>query len=225
MFKRIKYLTFVGFLIFYVLTLSTTVASASNIQDTSLEDFFDNTMNFKIDKYHIPNATVSVVKDGEIVYKKGFGLADIENNIPVDADTTLFRIGSTSKLITWTAVMQLVEAGKLDLNTDINAYLDFEISPQLQKPLQKTIAKPITMTHLMTHTPGFEDYPDMLFRLSADELMPLNEYVRNYLPARIFPAGEVAAYSNYGTALAGYIVERLSGMPFSDYVEKIFSRL
>jgi len=226
MYKRIKYLTSIGIIIAFVLTLSTTVVSANNIQDTSLEAFFDNTMKSKLEKYHIPNATVSVVKDGEIVYKKGFGLADIENNIPVDPDTTLFRIGSTSKLITWTAVMQLVEDGMLDLNTDINRYLDFEISPQLEKPLQKTKTEPITITHLMTHTPGFEDHPDMLFRLSADELLPLNEYIKNYQPARIFPAGEVAAYSNYGTALAGYIVERLSGQPFSDYVEKnIFTPL
>ena len=216
----------VGFLIILVLVLSATAASANNIQDTGLEAFFDNTMKFKLEKYHIPNATVSVVKDGEIIYKKGFGPADIENNIPVDPDNTLFRIGSTSKLITWTAVMQLVEAGKLDLNTDINRYLDFEIPPQLEKPLQKTITEPITMTHLMTHTPGFEDHPDMLFRLSEDDLLPLNEYIKNYLPARIFPAGEVAAYSNYGTALAGYIVERLSGLPFLDYAEKnIFTPL
>lgn len=226
MFKKIKYLTFVNFLMILFLALSPTVAGANNNQDTDLETFFDNTMNSKLEKYHIPNATAAVVKDGETVYKKGFGWADIENNIPVDADTTLFRIGSTSKLITWTAVMQLVEAGKLDLNTDINRYLDFEIPPQLEPPLHKTIAEPITMTHLMTHTPGFEDHPDMLFRLSEDELLPLNEYIKNYLPARIFPAGEVAAYSNYGTALAGYIVERVSGQPFSEYVEKnIFKTL
>ncbi len=224
--EKIKYFTFVSLLIAFFLALSAAVASAKNIQDTSLEAFFDNTMNSKLEKYHIPNATVSVVKDGEIVYKKGFGFADIENNIPVDADTTLFRIGSTSKLITWTAVMQLVEAGKLDLNTDINTYLDFGIPPQLEKTLKKTTTGPITMTHLMTHTPGFEDRPDMLFRLSEDELLPLDEYMKNHLPARIFPAGEVAAYSNYGTALAGYIVERLSGLPFSEYVEKnIFTPL
>lgn len=226
MFKRIKYLTIVSFLIVFVLTLSTTVASAKNIQNIGLEAFFDNTMNSKLEKYHIPNATVSVVKDGEIVYQKGFGLADIENNIPVDADTTLFRIGSTSKLIIWTAVMQLVEAGKLDLNADVNTYLDFKIPPQLDKSLKKTATGPITMTHLMTHTPGFEDYPDMLFRLSADQLLPLDEYIKSYLPARVFPAGEVAAYSNYGTALAGYIVERVSGLPFSEYVEtNIFTPL
>lgn len=226
MFSGIKYSTFVSFLIVFILALPAAVASAKNIQDTRLEAFLDKTMNSRLEKYHIPNATVSVVKDGKIVYKKGFGFADIENNIPVDTDTTLFRIGSTSKLITWTAVMQLVEAGKLDLNTDINTYLDFGIPPQLEKTLRKTTTGPLTMTHLMTHTPGFEDYPDMLFRLSEDELLPLNEYVRKHLPARIFPAGEVAAYSNYGTALAGYIVERLSGLPFSEYVEKnIFTPL
>ncbi len=138
----------------------------------------------------------------------------------------MYHIGSTSKLITWTAVMQRVEAGKLDLNTDINTYLDFEMPLGLEKSLGKTATEPITMTHLMTHTPGFEDYPGMLFRLSEDELLPLNEYIKKYLPARIFPAGEVAAYSNYGTALAGYVVERVSGLPFSEYIEKnIFTPL
>lgn len=221
MIKRIKNIIIVSLLIIFVLTINTaTAVCAEDIQNTSLEDFFNDTMKTKLEKYHIPNATVSVVKGGEIVYKKGYGLADIENNIPVDADKTLFRIGSTSKLITWTAVMQLVEDGKLDLNTDVNTYLDFEIPPRLIKSLKRTTVEPITITHLMTHTPGFEDYPDMLFRLSADELLPLNEYIKNYLPTRIFPAGEVAAYSNYGTALAGYIVERVSGLPFSEYVEK-----
>lgn len=224
--QRIKTLSFASLLLVFVLIFSSTAVSANNNQDTSLEEFFDNTMKSKLEQYHVPNATVSVVKDGKIVYKKGFGLADIENNIPVDPDSTLFRIGSTSKLITWTAVMQLVEAGKLDLNTDINRYLDFEISPRLEKPLQRTNAEPITMTHLMTHTPGFEDRPEMLFRLSQDELLPLHEYIKKYQPARIFPAGAVAAYSNYGTALAGYIVERLSGQPFADYIEKnIFTPL
>jgi CubicO group peptidase (beta-lactamase class C family) len=224
--KRTKSLSLVSLFLAFILVFSTTVVSANDIQDTSLEAFFDNTMNSKLEQYHIPNAAVAVVKDGTIVYKKGFGLADIENNVPVDPNTTLFRIGSTSKLITWTAVMQMVEAGRLDLNTDVNRYLDFEILPRLAKSLQKTIAESVTMTHLMTHTPGFEDHPSMLFRLSEDDLLPLNEYMKNYQPARIFPAGEVAAYSNYGTALAGYIVERLSGQPFSDYVEKnIFSPL
>lgn len=220
MIKRVKHSITISLIIIFVLAITTTAVYAKNIQDTSLEAFIDDIMNSKLEKYNIPNATVSVVKEGEIVYKKGFGFADFENNVPVNADTALFRIGSTSKLITWTAVMQLVEDGKLDLNTDVNTYLDFKIPPQLIKSLKKTTIEPITITHLMTHTSGFEDYLDMIFRLSADESLPLNEYIKNYLPSRIFPAGEVAAYSNYGTALAGYIVERVSGLPFSEYVEK-----
>ncbi len=220
MIKKISHLVSISLLIVFALTLTTTAAYAKDIQATDLDVFLDNMMNTKMKKYYIPNATVAVVKEGKIIYKKGFGFADLKRNIPVNADTTLFRIGSTSKLITWMAVMQLAEQGKLDLNADVNSYLDFEIPPQLIKSLNQTTTEPITLTHLMTHTPGFEDYPDMLFRLSADGLLPLNEYIRNYLPARIFPAGEVAAYSNYGAALAGYIVERVSGLPFSEYVEK-----
>ncbi|MDF2546308.1 MAG: penicillin-binding protein beta-lactamase class [Anaerosolibacter sp.] len=220
MFKRMRCIVSISLLIVWVVTLTTTIASAKNIQTGELEVFLDNMLGTKLQKYHIPNATVSVVKKGEIVYKKGFGFADIEENIPVDADTSLFRIGSTSKLITWTAVMQLVEDGKLDLDTDVNHYLDFEIPPRLVNSIEGITAEPITLTHLMTHTPGFEDYPDVLFRLSADKRLPLNEYIRKYLPSRIFPAGEVAAYSNYGTALAGYIVERASGLHFAEYVEK-----
>lgn len=226
MYKGTKFHTLLYCLMLSIFSLSTTVVAASNTKDIDLEAFFNNIMDSKVEKYHIPNATVSVVKDGLVVYKKGFGFADMEKSLPVNADTTLFRIGSTSKLITWTAVMQLVEAGKLDLNADINTYLDFKIPEKLDGAIEKTTTEPITMTHLMTHTPGFEDYPGMLFRLSKDELLPLNEYIKDCLPKRIFPAGEVAAYSNYGTALAGYVVERVSGLPFSEYIEKnIFAPL
>ena len=219
-FKRVKYIVSISLLTILILTSMTATAFAKENQITDLETFFDNMISSKLEKYHIPNAAISVVKEGKIVYKKGFGLADIENNKPVDADTTLFRIGSTSKLVTWTAVMQLVEKGILDLNADVNTYLDFEIPPKLIDSPKNTTVEPITLTHLMTHTPGFEDYPDMLFRLSEEELLPLNEYIRKYLPARIFPAGRVAANSNYGTALAGSIVQKVSGLSFSEYVEK-----
>ncbi|WII36573.1 serine hydrolase domain-containing protein [Paenibacillus thiaminolyticus] len=99
-----------------------------------------------------------------------------------------------------------------------------KIPPQLiHSPDQ---AEPITLTHLMTHTPGFEDSVESIFRLSADEMLPLQEYIHAHLPARVFPPGKVAAYSNYGAALAGYIVERVSGQPFAEYVEQhIFAPL
>ena len=110
-----------------------------------LDDFFARTM----EEYHVAGAAIAVVKDGTVFFSKGYGYADLENDIPVDPDQTIFRIGSVGKVFTWTAVMQLVEQGKLDLDADINTYLDFRIP--------NTYPQPITLKHLMTHTSGFED--------------------------------------------------------------------
>jgi CubicO group peptidase (beta-lactamase class C family) len=177
-----------------------------------------------MESQRIPNAAVAVVAGGEVVYLKGFGSADLDQSLPVDPDKTLFRVGSVAKLFTWTAVMQLVEQGRLDLHADVNDYLDFEITSRLAVPGSPE-PSPVTLLHLMTHTAGFEAYWDSIFRLSPEHLLPLDEYVR-LQPARVFPPGEVAAYSNYSAALAGYIVQRVSGEPFAEYVEEhIFTPL
>jgi CubicO group peptidase (beta-lactamase class C family) len=175
-----------------------------------VEAFFDGMMAAHLAAHHVPGATVAVVADGEVVLAKGYGYADVAARTPVDAARTLFRPGSISKLFTWTAVMQLVEAGKLDLHADINVYLDFEIPA--------TYPEPITLAHLMTHTPGFEDRGQGLFVIREEKLVDLERYLKRSVPARVFPAGEIGAYSNYGTALAGYIVQRVSGEPFEAYV-------
>lgn len=204
-----------------------TTNQASNASYADIEAFLNQEMNIQMQKFNIPNAAVAVVANGEVIFSHGYGYADLEREIPVDPERTLFRIGSTSKLLTWTAVMQLVEQGKLDLETDINTYLDFEMPAQLYtQSTGEPAAAPITLTHLMTHTAGFEDYPDMIFRLEEQQMLPLQDYVRNYMPQRAFPPGEITAYSNYGTALAGYIVERVTGQTFAEYVEQhIFARL
>lgn len=178
-----------------------------------LEVFLDGVLAAQLKAHHIPGATVAVVKDGELFFAKGYGYADLENHKPVVADQTLFRPGSVSKLLTWTAVMQLIEEGKLDLNAGVNTYLkDFQIPA--------TYTEPITLVHLLTHTPGFEDQILGLFVRSAADMAPLGEYLANYMPARVRPPGELAAYSNYGSALAGYIVEQVSGMPFEQYIKE-----
>ena len=196
-----------------------TTASASLIDSADIENFMDKAIQAKMKEQHIPNATVSVVSNGKVIFEKGYGYANVEDQTRTNPEMTMFRIGSLSKLFTWTAIMQLVERGILDLDTDVNEYLDFEIPSKLEGSDQGD-SEPITLHHLMTHTPGFEDYADSIFRLSADKKPSLNEYVRQYMPARVFPPGEVMAYSNYGTALAGYIVEQVSGMSFPEYVEK-----
>ncbi len=183
-----------------------------------VEAFLDGLLRAQMDDHHVPGAVVVVVREGAVLFAKGYGYADVEARTPVDPARTLFRPGSVSKLFTWTAVMQLVEQDRLDLNTDVNAYLDFQIPA--------TYAEPITLKHLLTHTPGFEDKGDGLFKLAPDEAPALGAYLKANLPARVFPPGQIGAYSNYGTALAGYIVERVSGQPFAEYVEQhIFAPL
>lgn len=194
-------------------------ASVQSLEAKEVEQFLDAIMEEQMESHHVPNATVSVVADGEVILAKGYGYADLDKREPVHAERTLFRIGSTSKLLTWTAVMQLVEQGKLDLDTDVNQYIDFEIPAELEFASGSSQPTPITLKHLMSHTPGFEDFSSLIFQLRQDRMPSLEEYVREYRPARVFPAGELIAYSNYGTALAGYIVEQVSGLPFAEYVE------
>jgi len=183
-----------------------------------MEAFLDGLFTKEMEEYHIPGAAVSVVKDGQLFFAKGYGYADLENEIPVDAEQTIFPIGSAGKPFTWTAVMQLAEQGKLDLDADVNTYLDFRIPD--------TYPAPITLKHLMTHTAGFEDRSFENFTWDADGLMPVGKWLASHIPARVHPPGEVVAYSNYGAELAGYIVARVSGQPYEQYIqEHIFDPL
>ena len=178
-----------------------------------LEDFVDGVMSASLEDHHVPGATVAVVEDGKLFFARGYGYADLENREPVVADETLFRVGSVGKSFTATAVMQLVEEGRLDLDADVNTYLeDFKVPD--------TYPQPITLHHLLTHTAGFEDRYKGIKARAAGDLRPLDEFLAEDMPARVRPPGEFAAYSNYGLSLAGYIVEQVSGMPYDRYVEE-----
>jgi CubicO group peptidase (beta-lactamase class C family) len=183
-----------------------------------LDTWLDGFMPYALQTGDIAGAVVVVVKDGTILTQRGFGYSDVEKQTPVDPANTLFRPGSVSKLFTWTAVMQLVEQGKIDLDRDINDYLDFKIPP--------AFGKPITMRNLMTHTPGFEETIKYLIFFDPDKLPPLQKMLSRWVPERIYAPGAMPAYSNYGAALAGYIVERVSGEPFNQYIHNhIFAPL
>jgi CubicO group peptidase (beta-lactamase class C family) len=185
---------------------------------TDVHAFLDGFVPMQLEREDIAGAVVLVVKDGAILFAKGYGYSDAEKKTPVTVDTTLFRPGSVSKLFTWTAVMQLVEQGKLDLDRDINEYLDFKIPAKF--------GKPITLRNIMTHTPGFEEQIKDLITEEAAPSATLKQHLVTHIPERIFPPGTMPAYSNYGASLAGYIVERVSGRPFNDYVnENIFKPL
>ena len=183
-----------------------------------LQAFLDGMLPALMRDKHVAGATIAVVKDGQLYFSKGYGWQDVDKRIPVDPEKTLFRIGSVSKLFTWTSVMQLVEQGKLDLNTDINKYLDFKIPD--------TYPEPITLTHVLTHTPGFEEDGRDLFTEDPNHIIPMGQWLPAHMPRRVRPPGVYSSYSNWATATAGYIVERTSGMTWDEYIEKnIFSPL
>jgi CubicO group peptidase (beta-lactamase class C family) len=189
----------------------TSAPTGAALTKSDIEAFSDSFMPVELAQGNIAGAVVVVVKDGQVLFEKGYGVADTKTRSPVDPETTLFRPGSVSKLFTWTAVMQLVDAGKIDLDKDVNTYLDFTIPP--------AFGKPVTMRDLMTHTAGFEETYRSLLIGNPRSIEPLDWVVKEALPARVFPPGEVPAYSNYGATLAGYIVQRVSGEKFEDYIQ------
>jgi CubicO group peptidase (beta-lactamase class C family) len=186
------------------------------LQPSDLEAFFDGIIPLQLERSDVAGATILVMKDGQTLLQKGYGYADLTKKTRADPTTTIFRLASISKLFTWTSVMQLAEQSRLNINADINQYLDFQITP--------AFGKPITLLNLMTQTGGFEDVLRNLIVTDPKQSPPLREYLIQNQPRRLFPPGEVAAYSNYGVGLAGYIVQCVSGEPYESYVaEHIFT--
>jgi CubicO group peptidase (beta-lactamase class C family) len=189
---------------------------ASRVLDdtAALGQFLDGVMNPQIQELHVASAVIVVVKDGRVLYSQGYGNANVADHTPVDPATSMFRIGSISKLFTWTAVMQLVEQGKLNLDADVNTYLKgFQIP--------KAFGKPVTLKDLMTHSAGFEDGAlGYLITEDSTRVLPIDVALRIHMPARVRPPGELASYSNYSAALAGLIVQQVSGIPYNDYIRR-----
>jgi CubicO group peptidase (beta-lactamase class C family) len=191
------------------------VAKPGNVSDAAdLEAFFDGVIPVQMDTQHIAGAVVAVAAGDKVVFAKGYGYADVDGRRKVDPDKTMFPIASITKLFTWTAAMQLFEAGKLDLDADVNKYLK-----DLQVPA--AFDRPITLKNLMTHTPGLDESVIGLFsRKAEDARRPLAQVLKEQLPLRVRPPGVIASYSNHGAALAGLVVADVSEMPWEDYVEQ-----
>lgn len=192
-------------------TVPAAAPAAHALDRADVESWLDGFMPYALERGDAAGAVVAVVRNGEVLLVKGYGYSNVATRAPVDPQRTLFRPGSTSKLFTWTAVMQLVEQGKLDLDHDVNEYLGFKL------PVRDD--GPITLRNIMTHTAGFEEQIKELIVADPARLVPLKTYVERAQPTRIFKAGTTPAYSNYATALAGYIVERVSGQSFDDYLD------
>jgi CubicO group peptidase (beta-lactamase class C family) len=189
--------------------------AAHPLEKADLAAFFDGLIPLQMERSDVAGATVLVMKDGQELLKKGYGYSDVTKKASVDPDTTMFRLASISKLFTWVSVMQLSEQGKLDIDADVNNYLDFKIAP--------AFGKPITLRNLMTHTGGFEEVVHDILIVDPKKTASLRDFLIINQPRRMYPPGEIPAYSNYGVGLAGYIVQRVSLEPFEQYVsEHIF---
>ncbi|WP_276302734.1 serine hydrolase domain-containing protein [Halorussus lipolyticus] len=202
-------------------TAAPAVRSADTLSDqseltnrTETEAWLDKTMARQLEEYHVPGAAVVIVNDGEVVLAKGYGYAELESQRPVVANETVFSIGSTGKLVTWTAVMQGVEDGQLELDRDVNEYLaDSTVT------VPDTYAQPVTLEDLGTHSAGFEDTFSGMVADDPDEIRPMEEILTDHQPSRVRPPGQFVAYSNYGTALAGHALAEQSDASFSELVD------
>ncbi len=163
----------------------------------------------------VPGLALAVVKDEEIIYARGFGVTSMEadSGLPITPQT-LFLIGSTAKPLTGTAIMRLVEAGKLDLDLPVHTYVDW------LRFHKEGAERVITLRMLMSHTAGLHSSVDAFGRHDTDALAV---YVREQIPQRLFvaPPGKVYFYSNDGLIIAGYIAEVVSGRYFPDLMQQL----
>jgi len=180
-------------------------------EEAVLEAYIDGVVEAHMREHNIPGVTVSAVKDGRILFAKGYGLADAASGKPVSGQETLFRIGSVSKTFIWTAAMMLVERGLIDLDADVNEYLTGVVIPD-------AFDAPVTMNHLMAHRAGFEDTFGV-FTVSDDSDRSLGDVLNQHMPKRVFPPGARTSYSNWGSALAAKIVGDVAGVSYEQFLQ------
>lgn len=199
-------------------TLESSIQTAA-FGDPGFEAFMDGAVRAQMDAQMIPGLAIAVTHGDRVVFLKGYGYADIERKIPVDPGKHLFRIASVSKPFTWMSLIQLAERGKLKLDADVNDYLNFKIADTFPE-------KPVRIRNLITHTTGFEAVNIGSSSRTEEDKKTLENALKLLQPARVAPPGVRTNYSNYGAALGGYIIERVSGRPLPDYLEEeIFSPL
>ena len=180
---------------------------------TALRQDVDRFMAKAMADESIPGAVVGIVQDGRVILLQGYGVADQRTGARPDPESTAFRVGSVSKSFTATAIMQLVEAGKLDLHADVNRYLrDFKIP--------NAFGKPVTAADLLTHTAGLDVRNSGTAARSEALIEQLGAYLARELPPRIRSPGLTLAYSNQGYTVLGHLIESISGESFDDYMDR-----
>ncbi|MEV4247693.1 serine hydrolase domain-containing protein [Streptosporangium canum] len=214
--KPSRWRALAGLLTVTAACLAVSAPAAASTADPAREAraFVDAFVPAQLKKHRIPGAALAVVSGGRQIFAQGYGVADVDTGRSVDAEQTVFAPASVAKLITATAVMQLVEKGRIDLDADVNDYLtDFKIDDTYP-------GKPVTTAHLLTHTAGFAGGDYGTGAASPQQVHELGAHLADHQPGRIRPPGERAVYSNYGMGLAGHLVELRSGLPFHRYVQE-----
>jgi CubicO group peptidase (beta-lactamase class C family) len=191
------------------------LSAGQALPPAELEAFVDGMVKDAMAREHIAGAAVSVVQNGQVILKKGYGFAGLNPQRAVDPDRTLFRVGSISKTFTWIALMKEVEAGRMRLNQPVNLYL-----PEKVQVKDQGYDQPVRVANLMDHSAGFEDRAlGQLFERNYDRVRPLDLYLRQERPRRVRAPGAVSSYSNYGAALAGEAVSYTAGKPYERLIE------
>ncbi len=207
-------------LIFLVKPTGSVVMSNSNIYQEDFEgipDYLERALSKMVSEGKANGVVVSVVVRGKENFTAGYGFADKELGIPVDGAQTGFRIGSISKTFVAVAALQMAENNKLDLDAPVSRYLPEDFPP---------FEEDFTMKQLLTHSAGFEDILSGVAVYDLSKAEPLEVSVRKYMPNQIYTPGDISSYSNYGIALAAYVVQQVSGQKFSNYAtENIFKPL
>jgi Beta-lactamase class C and other penicillin binding proteins len=184
-------------------------------------DALESTIDAYVKKYvgtKVPGAAVTITKDKEVLFNKGYGYCDLEEKITMDPDTTVVGYGDFSQIYTWVAALQLVEQGKLDLEADILTYIPEDFATELKKHLIGTA--PITLTTLMNHTAGFEEIEhDNTFDDSSKLESDLKQALLKTMPDQVYGPGQIMTGDTYSVALAAYIIEQVSGTSFTEYVQ------
>ncbi|HEV7504027.1 MAG TPA: serine hydrolase domain-containing protein [Thermoanaerobaculia bacterium] len=187
------------------------LAGSPAIEAGELAALLDPVFAEGMDREHIPGAVFVLVRKDKVVLERGYGVADVASRRPVLPETTQFPIASISKVFTATAVMQLADRRTVDLQADVNRYLK-----SVQVP--PTYPQPITVAHLLTHSSGLDEIPGRRIKSEA-ERMPLGRFLADRL-IRVHAPGEMVGYSTYGIALAGVLVEDVSGLPYEQYLTR-----
>ena len=185
----------------------------SIVAAAGVDPSLDTTFASQLQQFDVPGAAIAVVRNGQVELLRGYGCANLQENVAVDPRRTVFKVASVSKPLVATAVLHLVESGAVDLRTDVNTYLKTVAVPH-------AFDRPITLHDLLTHTAGFDESVVGYAARTVDDIRPLGDFLAARLPRRGWPPGVVTGYSNYGYALAGYVVESVSGLPFHAYMSR-----